>query len=128
MPLRHWWSQHATRDVDRRAVLAKVQDDGGWSAHVAFMTSMPAGIAMLGLLLSSPAAVIGAMPISPLMESIIALEFAIATFDSVELRRSAGAGDGEWSALLAFTRRDFRELENQAIVGGIGEARTLPKT
>lgn len=91
MPLRRWWSQHATQDVEHREVVAKVQDDGGWSAHFAFMTLMSAGIAMLGLLLSSPAVVIGAMLISPLMGPIIALGFAIATFDSVELRRSASA-------------------------------------
>jgi hemoglobin/transferrin/lactoferrin receptor protein len=33
---------------------------------------------------------------------------------------------GDWSAMLAFTRRDFAELENQGTVGGLGAARTLP--
>ena len=33
---------------------------------------------------------------------------------------------GAFSALVAYTRRDFQELENQASVGGIGETRTLP--
>ncbi|PKP91914.1 MAG: TonB-dependent hemoglobin/transferrin/lactoferrin family receptor [Alphaproteobacteria bacterium HGW-Alphaproteobacteria-16] len=33
---------------------------------------------------------------------------------------------GDWSAMAAYTRRDFHEYENQGDVGGEGEARTLP--
>ncbi len=33
---------------------------------------------------------------------------------------------GDWSALLAYTRRDFQELDNQGAVDGVGEARTRP--
>ncbi|MBM0169633.1 TonB-dependent hemoglobin/transferrin/lactoferrin family receptor [Altererythrobacter sp. C41] len=33
---------------------------------------------------------------------------------------------GDWSALIAYTRRDFEELDNKGTVGGIGEERTLP--
>ncbi|TNE34538.1 MAG: TonB-dependent hemoglobin/transferrin/lactoferrin family receptor, partial [Alphaproteobacteria bacterium] len=33
---------------------------------------------------------------------------------------------GDFSAMLAYTRRDFDELENRGTVGGIGSARTLP--
>ena len=33
---------------------------------------------------------------------------------------------GDWSALLAYTRRDFQELDNQGTIGGVGEARTRP--
>jgi uncharacterized hydrophobic protein (TIGR00271 family) len=55
------------------------------------MTLMSAGIAVLGLLLSSPAVVIGAMLISPLMGPILGLGFALATFDSLEIRRSVRA-------------------------------------
>lgn len=33
---------------------------------------------------------------------------------------------GDWSAMAAFTRRDFQELDNKGVVGGIGGARTLP--
>ncbi|HLL31561.1 MAG TPA: DUF389 domain-containing protein, partial [Allosphingosinicella sp.] len=60
-----------------------------WSTHYLFMTLMSAGIAVLGLLLSSPAVVIGAMLISPLMGPIMGIGFALATFDSAELRRTA---------------------------------------
>jgi uncharacterized hydrophobic protein (TIGR00271 family) len=86
-----WWREHVVRSVEHRPVVEKVQEDGGWSAHFAFMTLMSAGIAVLGLLLSSPAVVIGAMLISPLMGPIIGLGFALATFDSGELRRSLRA-------------------------------------
>lgn len=33
---------------------------------------------------------------------------------------------GNWSALVAYARRDFEELDNKGTVGGIGEDRTLP--
>jgi hemoglobin/transferrin/lactoferrin receptor protein len=33
---------------------------------------------------------------------------------------------GDWSAMLAYTRRDFQELDNKGAVGGIGSARTEP--
>jgi len=33
---------------------------------------------------------------------------------------------GDWSALIAYTRRDFEELDNKGTVGGVGEERTLP--
>ena len=87
----YWWSTHAVSGIDHRAVVAKVRGDGGWSAHFAVMTLLSAGIAVLGLLLSSPAVVIGAMLISPLMDPIIGLGFALATFDASEMRRSGGA-------------------------------------
>lgn len=90
-PVREWWTQHVVATVDHRDVVERVQADGGFDAHYAFMILMSGGIAVLGLLLSSPAVVIGAMLISPLMGPIVALGFAIATFDSVEIRRSANA-------------------------------------
>lgn len=33
---------------------------------------------------------------------------------------------GDWSAMAAYTRRDYRELDNQGDVGGTGAARTEP--
>lgn len=84
-----WWRDHVIAGVDHVAVVAKVHEESGWSTHYVFMTLMSAGIAVLGLLLSSPAVVIGAMLISPLMGPIMGIGFAIATFDSRELRRTA---------------------------------------
>ncbi|MGZ2411588.1 putative hydrophobic protein (TIGR00271 family) [Sphingomonas sp. F9_3S_D5_B_2] len=89
LPFRHWWAEHVLANVDHRTVVDQVRSDAGWSSHFAFMTLMSAGIAILGLLLSSPAVVIGAMLISPLMGPIVGLGFAVATFDSAEIRRTA---------------------------------------
>lgn len=69
-------------------MLDRVVEESRWSARYAFLTIMSAGIAVLGLLLSSPAVVIGAMLISPLMGPILGLGFALATFDFGELRRA----------------------------------------
>ncbi|WP_228765536.1 TonB-dependent hemoglobin/transferrin/lactoferrin family receptor [Sphingopyxis solisilvae] len=33
---------------------------------------------------------------------------------------------GDWSAMAAYTRRDYQELDNRGIVGGTGAARTRP--
>ena len=82
---------HVRRDVDHEAVLAQVRDDAGWNGRYAFMILMSAGIAVLGLLLSSPAVVIGAMLVSPLMGPIIGLGFGLATFDWREIRASVAA-------------------------------------
>lgn len=79
------------RDVDHAAVIEQVRDDAGWNGRYAFMILMSAGIAVLGLLLSSPAVVIGAMLISPLMGPIIGLGFGLATFDWPEIRTGATA-------------------------------------
>ncbi|PCD02333.1 hypothetical protein COC42_12910 [Sphingomonas spermidinifaciens] len=89
--LQRWWRVHVRRDVDHEAVLAAVRDDAGWNGRYAFMILMSAGIAVLGLLLSSPAVVIGAMLISPLMGPIIGLGFGLATFDWPEIRASFAA-------------------------------------
>lgn len=86
-----WWRDHVIADVDHMAVVSKVHEESGSSTHYLFMTVMSAGIAVLGLLLSSPAVVIGAMLISPLMGPIMGIGFAIATFDSRELRRTAAS-------------------------------------
>lgn len=83
-----WWQDHVVTDVDHLAVVARVREDAHWSGHFAFMTVMSAGIAILGLLLSSPAVVIGAMLISPLMGPIIGFGFGLALFDFAEIRRA----------------------------------------
>lgn len=84
---RRWWLMHVAGNVDHRTVVDHVHVEAEWSGHYAFMTLMSAGIAILGLLLSSPAVVIGAMLISPLMGPIIGLGFALALFDFDDIRR-----------------------------------------
>lgn len=67
LPFVEWWRNRVIAEVDHVAVVAKVHEESSWSTHYLFMTLMSAGIAVLGLLLSSPAVVIGVMLISPLM-------------------------------------------------------------
>ncbi len=86
--LRAWHRRSVVGQVDHAGVLARVHGEAGWSGRYAFMIAMSAGIAILGLLQSSPAVIIGAMLISPLMAPIIGLGFALATFDWAEVRRS----------------------------------------
>ena len=89
------WRRRVLRGIDRPAVTARVKDDDGLTGRFAVMTLLSAGIAVLGLLLSSPAVVIGAMLISPLMGPILGLGFALAASDVRETRRSLfalGAG------------------------------------
>lgn len=89
--------------IDHADVVARIEGESGWSARFIFMTLMSAGIAVLGLLLSSPAVVIGAMLISPLMNPILGLGFGLATFDFAEVRRSSIAIAGGVALAVLFT-------------------------
>ncbi|MCB2014242.1 MAG: DUF389 domain-containing protein [Sphingobium sp.] len=96
-PIYNWWHNNVVETVDHAHVIKKIFSDNGWSPRYLFLTLMSAGIAVLGLLLSSPAVVIGAMLLSPLMTPIIGLGFSLALFDYKEMRESlislaAGAG------------------------------------
>jgi uncharacterized hydrophobic protein (TIGR00271 family) len=86
--LKAWHRRTIVSEVDHPTVLERVHGDSRWSGRYAFMIAMSAGIAILGLLLASPAVIIGAMLISPLMGPIIGLGFALATFDWHEVRAS----------------------------------------
>lgn len=83
-----WWKRQIVGGIDHEGVVERIIEDSGWTARYAFMTMMSAGIAVLGLLLSSPAVVIGAMLISPLMNPILGFGFSLALFDFAEMRRS----------------------------------------
>lgn len=98
-----WWRRKVVAPVDHETVVARVIDESGWSPRYAFMTMMSAGIAVLGLLLSSPAVVIGAMLISPLMSPILGFGFSLALFDFAEMRRSLKALIIGTVAAVAFT-------------------------
>ncbi|AHE56756.1 DUF389 domain-containing protein [Sphingomonas sanxanigenens] len=86
-----WWRARVVGSVDHVEVVAQVVEDGGWTPRYLLMTLLAAGIAMLGLLLSSPAVVIGAMLLSPLMGPIIGFGFSLALFDFKEMRDSLQA-------------------------------------
>lgn len=86
--LREWWTVHVIGQVDQAEVTERRREDGKLSEHYLFMTAMAGGIAILGLLLSSPAVVIGAMLLSPLMGPIMGLGFALAIGDWAWLKQS----------------------------------------
>ena len=65
---RRWWREDVVGTVDQPRVIEKRRAECDLSERYLFMTAMSAGIAVLGLLLSSPAVVIGAMLLSPLMD------------------------------------------------------------
>jgi len=88
---RRWWRVAVLETVDQEAVIEKRREEAYTSPRYLFMLAMSAGIAILGLLLSSPAVVIGAMLIAPLMGPIIGAGFALAIGDYSWLRGSAVA-------------------------------------
>ncbi len=96
---RRWWSDAVVGTVDQQAVIARRRVECNLSARYLFMTAMSAGIAVLGLLLSSPAVVIGAMLLSPLMDPIIGLGFALAIGDYRWLRKAARSL--AWGSVMA---------------------------
>ena len=97
--LLRYWRQDVVATVDQVAVIEKRRAECALSERYLFMTAMSGGIAVLGLLLSSPAVVIGAMLLSPLMDPIMGLGFALAIGDYRWLRQSAMSL--AWGALMA---------------------------
>lgn len=96
---RRWWREAVVDTVEQEEVIAKRREECALSSRYLFMTAMSAGIAVLGLLLSSPAVVIGAMLLSPLMDPIMGLGFALATGDYRWMRQSANSL--AWGTLMA---------------------------
>lgn len=76
------------RRVNHMEVVDHVHEEGGLSGRYLFMTVMSCGIAILGLLLSSPAVIIGAMLISPLMGPIMLMGFSLSILELKALRES----------------------------------------
>tara|TARA_R110000868_G_scaffold259743_5_gene517962 strand:- start:3041 stop:4600 length:1560 start_codon:yes stop_codon:yes gene_type:complete len=101
--LYRWWRRAMVGNVDHEAIIERIVSESGWSPRYLFMTMMSAGIAVLGLLLSSPAVVIGAMLISPLMSPILGLGFSLALFDFAEMRRALIALAAGSACAVAFT-------------------------
>ncbi len=97
--LQTWWRSEVIGTVDQQAVIAKRREDGLLSERYLFMTAMSGGIAILGLLLSSPAVVIGAMLLSPLMGPIMGLGFALAIGDYNWMKQAARSL--AWGTLMA---------------------------
>ena len=89
LSLRRWWRDDVVATVNQEGIVELRREEADLSSRFLFMTMMSAGIAILGLIQSSPAVVIGAMLIAPLMGPIIGLGFAMASGDYVWLRKCA---------------------------------------
>ncbi len=85
---RRWW-RALVNGIEHEKILAQVEQDASFSFNYNFMIVVAAGIATIGLLLNSPAVIIGAMLISPLMGPIVAMGVALATLDVDLGRKSA---------------------------------------
>lgn len=81
----------ARKGLDHNDICLAVYDNGGLTGRYLIMTVISAAIAVLGLMLSSPAVVIGAMLVSPMMGPIVALGFSLALLDFEELKRAVKA-------------------------------------
>lgn len=97
--LKRWWLRDVVAEVNHADVIETRREEAALSQRYLFMIAMAAGIAILGLLLSSPAVVIGAMLLSPLMDPIMGLGFALAIGDYRWLKQSARTL--AWGAVLA---------------------------
>ncbi len=83
-----WRGDHIINRVEHDAVMADVLEGGAATPRYLFMATMSCGIAILGLLQSSAAVVIGAMLISPLMGPIMQLGFSLCVIDFRMMRRA----------------------------------------
>ncbi|MEO8160187.1 MAG: DUF389 domain-containing protein [Arenimonas sp.] len=102
-PIRFVWLQwrRLSRSVDHDAVVREVNREGSMRSSYLFMSAMASGIATTGLLVGSPAVIIGAMLISPLMAPIVRLGLSVATLEHVRARDAAAVlGAGSVVALL----------------------------
>lgn len=112
-------------DEEAGTIRQQVEDDGRLSRGFALMCGLAAGIAMLGLLQSSTAVVIGAMLVSPLMGPIAALGFGFAALDGHRIRDAAkvvavGAAIGILTGILITWLSPIRNATPEII------ARTQP--
>lgn len=110
---------------EAREVRRAVEAEGAFSERFALLSALSAGIAALGLLQSSPAVVIGAMLVSPLMGPIAALGFGFASLDAKRIQSSAqvlgvGAAIGVGVSLVITLLSPMRDPTPEII------ARTAP--
>lgn len=85
------WRPHPGRAIAHDAVVDNLSNEAGLTARYAVMAGLSCAIAILGLLLSSPAVIIGAMLLSPLMSPIVLLGFSLTLLDRRRALRSLEA-------------------------------------
>lgn len=75
------WRIAKAASVDHPTILADVVENGCLTQRYMFMVVIASGIATIGLLLNSPAVIIGAMLVSPLMGPIALSGISLGRFD-----------------------------------------------
>lgn len=90
-------------DIDHGEVVEHVRKEGHITGRYIFMSVMSCAVATLGLLLSSPAVIIGAMLISPLMGPIMLMGFSLTILEWSSLKRAIIAQAGGVLAALAIS-------------------------
>lgn len=75
------WRTAKAATVDHPTILADVVENGCLTQRYMFMVVIASGIATIGLLLNSPAVIIGAMLVSPLMGPIALAGISLGRFD-----------------------------------------------
>lgn len=123
--VQRWRAEHIIATVEHNAVVAHIVESGVITPRYLFMTMMSCGIAILGLLQSSAAVVIGAMLISPLMGPIMQLGLSLCVVDFRLMRRSltalaAGVALALIVSILVVKASPLREATSEII------ARTQP--
>lgn len=92
--------QRFVLETSHAEILQQVNEEGRLQSRYSFHVVLSCAIATLGLLLSSPAVIIGAMLISPLMGPIMSLGFSLCIVDMRQMRRALEAlGAGTLLAL-----------------------------
>lgn len=88
---RIWRHKEFVSEINHEEVMVDVVEDGRMTSRYSFMVTMSCAIAILGLLLSSPAVIIGAMLISPLMGPIMSLGFSLCILDLKQMKKALEA-------------------------------------
>ncbi|MEO6799085.1 MAG: DUF389 domain-containing protein [Rhodanobacter sp.] len=83
-----WYRIQIVGQVDHAEIVAEVAPEAGLSRRYLFMIVVSCAIATIGLLQNSPAVIIGAMLISPLMGPIMGLGFSLCIIDLAWMRRT----------------------------------------
>ncbi len=115
--LRLRWGRMA-QSIDQAAVIDSVDQDGSLRASYLFMCVMSSGIAITGLLVNSPAVIIGAMLISPLMAPIVRLGLGVGTLDHERARNAfavlaAGLAFALITAVIIVWLSPIREITSE---------------
>ena len=83
-----WYRIQIVGQVDHAEIVGEVAPEAGLSRRYLFMIVASCAIATIGLLQNSPAVIIGAMLISPLMGPIMGLGFSLCIIDLAWMRRT----------------------------------------